>query len=152
VNSKTRNLPELLLGFGITALGLVIAFQAFAMKAGPAYAKVGPAAIPFLVAVLMIVCGGLIAWHSRDHVNEGAETVELGGPIAIVGGLFLQVILFERAGFLITASLLFFMTAYGFGSRRHVRDAIAAVTLAVISYIVFRYGLGLNLPAGSWFS
>ena len=149
---RIRNIPELLLGFGIIVLGLVIAFQAFTMKAGPAYANVGPAAFPWLVAALMILCGGLLAWGAQASVNPDAETAELSGPVAIVGGLFLQVILFERVGFIITASLLFFLTAYGFGSAKYLRDGIAAITLAVLAYVVFRFGLGLSLPAGNWFT
>jgi putative tricarboxylic transport membrane protein len=152
VNLKIRNLPELLLGFGIMAIGFIIAFQAAGMKAGPAYAKIGPAAFPWLVAALMVGCGALISWEARTSTNADAETSELSGPAAIVGGLFLQVLLFERAGFVVTASLLFFMTAYGFGSRRYMRDIIAAVVLAVVAYVVFRFGLGLNLPAGRLFA
>jgi putative tricarboxylic transport membrane protein len=152
VKSGIRNLPELLLGLGIIVIGVVIAFQAAGMKAGPAYAKVGPAVIPWLVAALMTACGALISWGARTSTNEDAETSELSGPAAIVAGLFLQVVLFERAGFVATASLLFFTTAYGFGSRRYLRDITAAIMLACIAYVVFRFGLGLKLPAGRWLS
>ncbi len=120
------------------------------MNAGPVYAKLGPAAFPAVVAGLLAICGGLIAF--RPHAADEGGKSELTGPFSIVMGLILQVFLLERVGFIPSAALLFFLTAHGFGSRRYFRDGVIALTLALIAFIVFRYGLGLKLPTGSWFT
>ncbi|HUR43911.1 MAG TPA: tripartite tricarboxylate transporter TctB family protein [Aestuariivirga sp.] len=150
--SKTRQLPELLLGLGIIFIGLIIAQEAFFMRPGPVYAKLGPAGVPSVVAGLLIICGALVALYPRQTSADDEAKAQLSGPASIVAGLLLQVFLLERIGFIPSATLLFFLTAHGFGSRNYFRDAAIAVALAGISFAVFRYGLGLRLPLGNWFT
>ena len=57
-------------------------------------------------------------------------------------------LLIERAGFIIASAVLFVCVAYGFGSRRYLRDGIIAILLAIVVYIGFTRGLSLPLPAG----
>ena len=52
------------------------------------------------------------------------------------------------AAALATAAILFVCVAYGFGSRRYVRDGVSAIVLAVVVYVGFTRGLDLQLPAG----
>jgi putative tricarboxylic transport membrane protein len=67
---------------------------------------------------------------------------------AIAVGLIQQMLLFESAGFVPTAAILFFCVAFGFGSRRYLRDIVIAIVLAIVAYVGFVHVLGLNLPAG----
>ena len=62
--------------------------------------------------------------------------------------LLLNLVLLERAGFVISASLLFWLVARAFHSRRPARDAATAVLLSVLVYFAFTRGLGLILPLG----
>ena len=68
--------------------------------------------------------------------------------LAISVGLVAQMLLLEPAGFVIAAAVLFFCVAFGFGSRRYLRDGVVAILLALIVYIGFTRGLNLQLPAG----
>jgi putative tricarboxylic transport membrane protein len=56
--------------------------------------------------------------------------------------------LVDRAGFVIAATLQFWLVARAFGSRRPARDAAIAALLALTVYLFFSRGLGLRLPAG----
>jgi len=56
--------------------------------------------------------------------------------------------LLERAGFIFTAAVLFWLVARAFESTRPWRDAVAGVLLSVFVYVVFTRGLGLVLPGG----
>ncbi|MFN8059097.1 MAG: tripartite tricarboxylate transporter TctB family protein [Vicinamibacterales bacterium] len=53
-----------------------------------------------------------------------------------------------RAGFIVAAALQFWLAARAFESRRPLRDLLVAVFLAVVVYVAFAKGLGLNLPSG----
>ena len=66
--------------------------------------------------------------------------------LGLAGGLFL--LLAGRAGFIVAASLLFWLVARAFGDHRPLRDGAAAVLLATVVYAAFARGLGLALPAG----
>jgi putative tricarboxylic transport membrane protein len=37
---------------------------------------------------------------------------------------------------------------FAFGSRKFLRDGIVAIILALVSYLGFTHGLGLQLPPG----
>lgn len=160
---------EIALGLGVAALGAFILYQTGAIKVAPVYAKVGPRDIPILVGVILALLGLALAWQSwrakpAAHRNPPAaldapgsllDTPGTGGDqtdwlplVAIAVGLIQQILLFELLGFVPTAAILFVCVSYGFGSRRYLRDAVAAVALAVVSYVGFVHALGLHLPAG----
>jgi putative tricarboxylic transport membrane protein len=154
--SPTRGvaLAELLLGIGIVALGLFIVFEISQIQVSPAYAKVGPTLFPSIVAGALILLGLLLAVQALRAKAPSALDETPHAPsdwraiVAISVGLWLQILLFESAGFIIASALLFFCVAYAFGSRRYLRDAAIAIVLAVIVYVGFSYGLDLQLPPG----
>ena len=150
MTSSSRNWPELLLGLGIIALGLVIAREALGISVSPIYAKVGPAAFLWFAAGLLGLCGALVAWHG--HASAPAVGHELYGPAVIMAGLLLSVFTLEPLGFIPAAAVLFLLTAHGLGSRSWLRDLLIGVALSAVAYVLFSKGLGLRLPAGALFT
>jgi putative tricarboxylic transport membrane protein len=70
-------------------------------------------------------------------------------PLALLGiGAALHVLFAESLGFIVAATLLFWLAARAFDARRPVRDAAAALGVAAGSYALFAYALDLPLPAG----
>src|SRR5690606_35835238 len=65
-----------------------------------------------------------------------------------VAALLAQILLLERAGFIISSTILFAGVAWAFGSRRHGRDVVIGFILAFVVYWSFTQWLGLRLPAG----
>jgi putative tricarboxylic transport membrane protein len=123
---------EIVLGLGIAALGLALAWQSWRAKPAP----------PLQLPAGMDAPGSLL-----DTPGTGGTT-DWPPIIAIAIGLVQQILLFETLGFVPTAAVLFFCVAYGFGSRRYLRDAIIAIVLSLVAYVGFVHVLGLNLPAG----
>lgn len=150
MTSSSRNWPELLLGLGIIAVGLVIAWEAMGINVSPIYAKVGPAAFLWFAAGLLALCGALVAWHGQ--ASPPAEGHELYGPAVIMAGLLLSVFTLEPFGFIPTAAVLFLLTAHGLGSRHWLRDLLIGIVLSAVAYLLFSRGLGLRLPAGTLFT
>ena len=159
---------EIVLGLGIAALGAFMLYQIGEIRVSPAYSKVGPRVIPTLIGCILAALGLALAWQSwrakpapplqlpagMDAPGSLLDTPGTGGTtdwppiIAIAIGLVQQILLFETLGFVPTAAVLFFCVAYGFGSRRYLRDAIIAIVLSLVAYVGFVHVLGLNLPAG----
>ncbi len=158
--TKRGAAAELALGLGIAALGAFLLYETGEIRVAPVYAKVGPRVIPYLVGGITAALGLLFAWQSwramqaaspapaRDAEEHRTDWLPIG---AIAIGLIQQILLFEPLGFMPTAAILFFCVAYGFGSRRYLRDAGIAIAIAVIAYVGFVHVLGLNLPAGGLF-
>jgi putative tricarboxylic transport membrane protein len=145
---------SLLLG-GLGALVLVDASRiptTFTQR-GP----VGPAAVPVVVGVALLVIAALLA---RDVLRgghgeaEAGEDIDLSHPsdwrtvLLLVGAFLANVVLIDRIGFPISGAVLFWGAAYALGSRHLLRDPIIALALSVATYLVFSRGLGIGLPAG----
>jgi len=158
---------EIILGLGIAALGAFILYETGAIKVAPIYSKVGPRDIPILIGAILAVLGlAWQAWRAKpavrldppavmdapgsllDAPGTGGETTDWQPIGAIAVGLIQQILLFEILGFVPTAAILFFCVAYGFGSRRYLRDIVIAILLAFVAYVGFVHVLRLHLPAG----
>lgn len=164
-----RAAAEIALGLGIAALGAFILLETAEIRVAPVYAKVGPRDIPIIVGIILALLGLALAWQGwrakpalhldrpavMDAPGSMLDAPGTGGgrpdwmPLAAIAvGLIQQLLLFESAGFVPTAAILFVCVAFGFGSRRYVRDVVIAILLAIIAYVGFVHVLGLNLPAG----
>jgi putative tricarboxylic transport membrane protein len=161
-------IAELVLGLGIAALGAFMLYETGTIKVPP-ISKVSPRDIPILVGAILAALGLALAWQSwrakptppldppsvmdapgslLDAPGTGGDTTDWLPPVAIAVGLIQQILLFEVLGFVPTAAILFFCVAYGFGSRRYLRDAAIAIALAIVAYVGFVHALSLHLPAG----
>jgi hypothetical protein len=70
-------------------------------------------------------------------------------PIALIAaGIALNLLLAERAGFVIASAALFWFVARAFDPRHPVRDAACAVAVSVGAYLLFDRVLDLPLPSG----
>ncbi|MCY1246459.1 hypothetical protein D9M72_596940 [compost metagenome] len=56
----------------------------------------------------------------------------------------------ERFGWIISGTFLFAVSAMAFGSRTYVWNIVIGIVLSSITYVVFDYGLDLDLPIGSY--
>ncbi len=69
-------------------------------------------------------------------------------PLALLAlACLLFLVLVGRIGFIVAASLQFWLVARAFRADRPLRDAIVAATLSLVVYVSFSRGLGLALPA-----
>ena len=66
----------------------------------------------------------------------------------IATSIALHVILLEIAGYVIAATVCFFGVAYGFGSRKYLKDLGISLAFALVVYFSFTIGLNINLPSG----
>jgi putative tricarboxylic transport membrane protein len=156
---KTRGgRVELALSLGVLALGLFASAVAFRLPEAGGYARIGPNFMPKVVAGGLVVLGvWLLAevftggWRERvpdDAASRGEHPFLPGAFAWVSAGLFAQMALIERAGFVIAAAALFACTARGFGSRRTARDLTAGALLGLAVYLFFVRFLNVSLPAG----
>jgi putative tricarboxylic transport membrane protein len=146
---RNLRLGEAALGGGVLALGLFIAFET-TRSIGPTNAVVGPALFPFLISGGLVIVGvSLLREAFAGHIaHEGGFELDWIAVALVSVGLILQMFLLETLGWIPASALLFMAVARAFGSRRLVIDAIFGLALAAASFVIFNYGLGLNLPGG----
>ena len=146
---------ELLISLGLIVLGSFIIFETQGIAENQGYATIGPRLFPYIVGAGLTICGAVLAWHAMSggwrHVplDEGMHDAPDWIAFGIISvGIVLHMVIIGWAGFIIASTVLFVLVARGFGSRRPVRDAVIAVILAVVVFVIFTLGLGLNLPKG----
>jgi putative tricarboxylic transport membrane protein len=134
------------------ALGLVVLVGSFSIDLGAGYDRIGPRFFPYLVAAGSLLSGALLLKESlrRGKASRGEQASRTSRSVAFTLGLGLasSVLLLERAGFVLTAALLFWLVARAFASPRPLRDAAVGLALSVAVYLAFTKGLGLVLPRG----
>lgn len=162
---RTTSRADLAAAGGIALLGVLLGAGVFRIPPGAGYDRIGPRFFPAVVAAGLVLLGvwlAVAAWRARKSQaakepthgikdmpwlpsQEKTNWKALGW---LAAGLLVCLALFERGGFVPATSVLFWLAARGFGSRKPVRDALIAVALSVVVFLAFTRGLGLTLPAG----
>jgi putative tricarboxylic transport membrane protein len=141
---------ELVIALCVIALAVFLAVDGLSIGA-QTYGRVGPRVFPIIVTAMMGVLGIALLFQAvtaRWKIDEIAH--HRWKPIAYIGlGLLLDILLMRPAGFIVASTILFICVARSFESRRLLRDAIAGLILAGVSFLLFTKILLLDLPAGS---
>jgi putative tricarboxylic transport membrane protein len=94
------------------------------------------------------------AWRGRPHVASAADAAAAATAVAwkaialVAIGILLDLLLVERAGFVIASTALFWVTARAFDPRHPARDALFGLGISIGAYLIFARLLQLPLPAG----
>jgi putative tricarboxylic transport membrane protein len=105
---------EIALGIGVAALGAFILYETRMIRVAPIYAKVGPAVIPTIVGIILLVLGLLFVWQSwrakpaaagidapgsvMDTPGTGGEHTDWRALAMISLGLVVQFLLLDPRG------------------------------------------------------
>ena len=156
--TKRVEIGETLLALAAVGFGILIVWQATLIRLTPAYSKVGPRVIPYIVGAGLVIVGVWLAYEAlTGRGSTGADESEDADPTLptdwrtvglLAVALLIYLVLLERAGFVIASAALFAMAAFAMGSRRLARDIAIGIVLSTVLYLVFSRGLGLSLPAG----
>jgi hypothetical protein len=146
VRGRELGAAAALLAFGLFALG-----QAARLRFGTVVAP-GPGFFPLCLAVLLCLAGvGLLVRALRAAPAGPPPASGRLRPLTVaatLGALLVYALVLERLGFLLaTFGLLLFF----FRALQHHRWAVAvggSAGTAIVTWVVFRIWLGVNLPGG----
>jgi putative tricarboxylic transport membrane protein len=150
---SARRAGELAVAAGVGLLGLLVVWQTFGIAAGGGYAQVGPRLFPGIVGTTLLGFAVLLA---REALAGGFRHVE-GVPAApatvpgflwVSAAVLVHLAIIGSTGFIAATVVLFVGVARGIGSTRPQRDAVIGLALAIVVFVLFTQGLGLNLPSG----
>lgn len=142
--------PETAAGLFIVAFGIVAGWGASSIPAS-SWAVVGPSVFPWAVAILILVCGVLLTLQGLRGGwtgEEEQEPLQIRQLAWVGGGLLINLILIDEAGFILASTLMFTMVARGFGSRNWPRDLGIGFAVALIAYVGFDRLLGYKIGSG----
>ncbi len=163
-----RNAPQTLLGAGTIALGLALAAGAIPIPSAAGYSGVGPNFLPWVVAVMLTLCGGWLLWEARSggframEAPSGADRGHWPGFVWVSAGILANAALITRIGFILSCTLCFVLAVRGFKSsqgrldlslRAVLVDAAIGIAISAPVYWMFAQLLSISLPgltASGW--
>ena len=168
VSSAAPHRVHLLIGICTLALGVLIGLGALSIPSEAGYAGVGPNFLPWVVALALCLCGGLLArqaWTGGFRNLEapsGAGTGDWRALAWVGAGLLLNAFLIERAGFIVACTLCFVFAARGLRLAKSdpvhrsawLVDTCTGAVIATPTYWLFTKGLAISLPgltSTGWF-
>ena len=138
-------------------LGFIV-FWDTVTKELPAFnLTVSPKVFPFAIAFLLMGLSALLFINILRGDRAIPEGLEAGDAIEksdyktfslVLASLFAYLLLIERAGFIIAASITFFGITVAFGNKKHLRAAVFGTLFITVIYYSFTHFLNVQLPAG----
>ena len=138
-------------------LGLIV-FWDTARTELPAFnLTVSPKVFPFAIAFLLMGLSALLFINILRGDTAVPEGLEAGDPIEksdyktfalVLASLFAFLLLIERAGFIVAASITFFGITVAFDNKKPGRAALIGTIFVTTIYLLFTHFLRVQLPAG----
>ena len=145
---KIKSQRDFFAGLMFLAVGLSFAFGATHYSFGSS-AKPGPGYFPFGLGLLLAILGGMVLFNALSIERDGGDPI---GAIAwrplivIVGSIALFGVALPRLGLIATLPLLVLLSSLA-GDEFRLRDAlINAAILTFGSWVIFIWGLKLQMP------
>lgn len=154
-------LPQVLVGLGTLAVAAWLAWGAASISADAGYAGVGPNFLPWVVSVLLGLCGVFMlrealtgGFRDLDEV-DGAGQGDWRSFVWVAAGILLNASLITTIGFILSCALCYLLAVQGFrraqgsavgGARAWITDALVGLAIASPVFWMFTKGLAISLP------
>lgn len=161
MTTQQVNKAQAVVGGGVVATALGLAFGAIDISSTAGYGGVGPNFLPWVIALSLLVCGCWIVWEAftggfRElDTPAGADKAYWPGFIWLSAGLLINAALITRIGFIFSCTLCFVLAVQGLrasqGLPRHglsgwIKDILIGAAIAAPVYWSFTKFLAINLP------
>jgi putative tricarboxylic transport membrane protein len=158
---------QVLVGAGILLIGLGLAFGAITIPSAAGYGGVGPNFLPWVVAIMLAVCGVFAIREAltggframEEDEGEGQQVATSGaywpGFVWVSAGLLANAALITTIGFIFSCTLCFVLAVQGLRSaagQSHtspagwVKDVLIGMAISAPVYWAFTQFLAINLP------
>jgi putative tricarboxylic transport membrane protein len=167
-HNKAAMLHQSLVGVGALLIGAVLAYGATFISSDAGYAGVGPNALPWVVSVVLLICGAWLIWEACSggyrQMDEapGAARGDWVAGAWVIAGVIANASLITTVGFVLACTLCFVLAVRGMrlaegraggGLRQTVIDFVTGILIAAPVFWLFTKLLAINLPgvtASGW--
>ena len=147
--SGRRDLAGLGIAVALFGLAYVIVNDASGYPIRRSYAQFGPEIVPYIVATGLAGLAALTVVMALRGSFEVRAPLNWGGVAWLVGAILIEIaMLYGGTGFIPASAVLFGFAARAFGQKTLLLNIAVGAVLSTLLFLLFRYGLGLALPAG----
>ncbi len=152
---------QTLVGVAVTLTGLALAAGALKIPGEAGYGGVGPNFLPWVVAVVLTLCGVLIVREARTggfrdmETPSGAARAWWPGLVWVSAGLLANAALITTLGFILSCTLCYLLAVQGLrraqgqpaGAPRVLAvDVVSGLAISAPVFWMFTQFLAINLP------
>ncbi|WP_213954178.1 tripartite tricarboxylate transporter TctB family protein [Variovorax sp. dw_954] len=154
--------PQTLVGVGVLLTGLLLAMGAIDISSEAGYGGVGPNFLPWLVSIVLTICGAWIIWEARTggfrelEAAPDEEPAYWPGFVWVSAGLLLNAALITTLGFILSCTLAYVLAVQGLRRangqaaanqpRTWLLDCLTGFLISAPVYWAFTKFLAINLP------
>jgi putative tricarboxylic transport membrane protein len=150
-----------LIGLGVLALAILLAWGASSISSNAGYSGVGPNFLPWLVAAALVVCAGWLLWEVSTggfrnmEQPSGAERADWPAVAWVVAAIVINATLVTHIGFILSCALCFLLAVRGLrisegraagDAKATLKDAAIGLAISAPVYWMFSKGLSIHLP------
>lgn len=146
-------------GVAVMAIGAVALYQISGLNFGNP-ARMGPGFFPAMLSGTLIILGAgiIISALRTSRVYTGSEEAEGGtSPRIAIPKLLIVLcsiasfaLMIGRFGLVPSLAVAIGISTFASRNRDLKRTAILIFAVPLVSLVIFRYGLGLSIPAFAW--
>ena len=152
---------QTLVGAGVLLVGFALAAGALSIPSAAGYGGIGPNFLPWLIALVLALCGGMIIREARTggfrnmEPPSGSERAYWAGGAWVSAGLLSNAALITTIGFILSCTLCYVLAVQGLrraagepaGRVRTVAiDLITGLAISAPVFWTFTQFLAINLP------
>ncbi|MBI2768710.1 MAG: tripartite tricarboxylate transporter TctB family protein [Burkholderiales bacterium] len=159
--SSNAPLAQTLVGGGVLLVGLALAAGAVSIPSAAGYGGIGPNFLPWLIAVVLVLCGTLIIREARSggfrnmEPPTGSQRGYWPGFAWVSAGLLANAALITTIGFILSCTLCYMLAVQGLrraggqaaGAPKTLAiDLATGLAIAAPVFWMFTQFLAINLP------
>ena len=160
-NNLQATRMQTVVAVGVLLTAAALALGAIDIPSNAGYSGVGPNFLPWMVAGVLALCGGVLLWEARSggframEEPNGAARADKPAFVWVSAGLLLNAALITTVGFILSCTLCYVLAVQGLrraagqdaGSlRTWAVDGVTGVLISAPVYWTFTQFLAINLP------
>ena len=160
-NNLQATRMQTVVAVGVLLTAAALALGAIDIPSNAGYSGVGPNFLPWLVAGVLALCGGVLLWEARSggframEEPNGAARADKPAFVWVSAGLLLNAALITTVGFILSCTLCYVLAVQGLrraagqdagSSRTWAVDGVTGVMISAPVYWTFTQFLAINLP------
>lgn len=160
-NNLQATRMQTVVAVGVLLTAAALALGAIDIPSNAGYSGVGPNFLPWLVAGVLALCGGVLLWESLSggframEEPNGAARADKPAFVWVSAGLLLNAALITTVGFILSCTLCYVLAVQGLRraagqdagtARTWAVDGVTGVLISAPVYWTFTQFLAINLP------
>ena len=135
-------------GFVWLSLSIFLGIQSIKLGIGSASAP-GPGFMPFIVVLILFLLSLLLLITPALSQKKARQKLDLKiNAFSIAFSIGVYVLIFKKVGYLFATFLLMTVLFRYMGTKKWLWVFAEAFLATILSYLLFKMGLGLNLSSG----